>query len=168
MGYFMLHRRHEWMMNESIITKRHKTSLQKFKSLNFISRKSRNWHKCERDKRTWPKTAILTHKFLFLPFIIPHCVIFRALNLCIFCFLALGLFSTGRLAARLCDQPNLDPSLQIEDWPLKDSHICCGSCIYNFTTFTYSGCHPRYLLTLIYTSMSYNLIVYTAGTSCFL
>ena len=46
----------------------------------------------------------------------------------------------------------------------KTPHICCRPCKYNFTMPMYSCGHPRDMLSLIYTVMSCNHLVYTAGT----
>ena len=48
---------------------------------------------------------------------------------------------------------------QTPDWRFTSSwlRICCGLCTCNFTTTTYSGCHPRDVLSLIYTGASHCL-----------
>ena len=118
---------------------------------------------CERDRETkkdedrlpyWLITSSLDHTTCYL---------------CLFCVPARGHYGPLTNRPPGGQSPWLTLSrYKTSDWrlpPCKTTHICYGPCIYNFTTFNYSGCHSRDVLPLIYRGVSCNRIVYTAGTS---
>ena len=93
---------------------------------------------------------------------IPHCVIFKALQFCLFYFPTRGHQIPGNQSLWMTISKSKTP-----DWRLTPArlHVCYGLCMCNFTMPMYSSCLSHYMLLLIYTGASWNHIVYTAETS---